>query len=83
MASTGQPAARPGAYQSGRIARPAGDLGLVLHAGERAKAVSLFREALRALREADDPGAASLVHYHLAFELIQDDEVSEALQHAV
>jgi tetratricopeptide (TPR) repeat protein len=51
--------------------------------GERAKAVSLFREALRALREADDPGAASLVHYHLAFELIQDDEVSEALQHAV
>ena len=51
--------------------------------GERAKAVSLFREALRALRESDDPGAVSLVHYHLAFELIQDDEVSEALKHAV
>lgn len=33
MASTGQPAARPGVYQSGRIARSAGDLGLVLPAG--------------------------------------------------
>lgn len=51
--------------------------------GERAKAISLFREALGALREADDPGAASLAHFHLAFELIQADEVAEAVQHAV
>ncbi|HUY48889.1 MAG TPA: CHAT domain-containing protein [Streptosporangiaceae bacterium] len=51
--------------------------------GERAKAISLFREALGALREADDPGPASLAHFHLAFELIQADEVSDALQHAV
>jgi CHAT domain-containing protein len=51
--------------------------------GERTKAISLFREALGALREADDPGPASLAHFHLAFELIQADEISEALQHAV
>ena len=50
--------------------------------GEPAKAISLFREALGALREADDPGPASLAHFHLAFELIQVDEVPEALRHA-
>jgi CHAT domain-containing protein/tetratricopeptide (TPR) repeat protein len=50
--------------------------------GDRATAISLFRTALDALQEADDPGPASLAHYHLAFELIQADEVNEALRHA-
>jgi CHAT domain-containing protein len=51
--------------------------------GERAKAISFFREALSTLSDADDPGSASLVHFHLAFELIQADEIPDALQHAV
>lgn len=51
--------------------------------GDRDTAISLFREALGALREADDPGPASLAHFHLAFELIQADEILEALRHAV
>jgi len=51
--------------------------------GDRTTAISLFREALGALREADDPGPASLAHFHLAFELIQAGETAEALRHAV
>ena len=51
--------------------------------GEHEKAAALFREALGALREADDPGPASLAQFHLALELIQAGEVTEALRHAV
>jgi CHAT domain-containing protein len=51
--------------------------------GDRAAAISLFREALGALRAADDPGPASLAHFHLAFELIQAGDITEALRHAV
>jgi CHAT domain-containing protein len=51
--------------------------------GDHAAAIRLFREALSPLREADDPGPASLAHFHLAFELIQADEVPEALSHAL
>ena len=39
--------------------------------GDREQAISLFREALGALREAEDPGPASLAHFHLALELVQ------------
>jgi CHAT domain-containing protein/uncharacterized protein len=51
--------------------------------GDRATAISLFRQALAPLREADDPDPASLAHYHLASELIQAGEVADALSHAV
>src|SRR5262249_25482185 len=51
--------------------------------GDPAMAITLFREALAPLREFDDPGPASLAHYHLALELIKAGEVAEALSHAV
>jgi tetratricopeptide (TPR) repeat protein len=71
------------------------ELGLVARArGDRAAAVALFREALAALQDTDDPGSAALAHFHLAFDLIQaaDAEhdvaaraqmVVNALRHAV
>jgi CHAT domain-containing protein/tetratricopeptide (TPR) repeat protein len=51
--------------------------------GRREQAISLFREALGALREAEDPGPASLAHFHLALELVQAGRVAEAAPHAV
>lgn len=74
----------PGPDVARALSQVALEYGLVARdRGDRAGAIELFREALRPLREADDPGPASLARYHLALELIQDDEVAEALGHAV
>ncbi|MFI7416445.1 CHAT domain-containing protein [Nonomuraea sp. NPDC049684] len=62
------------ALEAGLIARGRAD---------RPTAIMRFREALAALRVSDDPGAAGLVHYHLATELILADQVDEATRHAV
>src|SRR5579875_876441 len=62
------------ALEYGRIAQDRDD---------QAAATALFREALAPLDETEDPGPASLAHYHLAFELIKAGEVVEALHHAV
>ncbi|MEV0168100.1 CHAT domain-containing protein [Nonomuraea fuscirosea] len=62
------------AMESGLIARARGD---------RRTAIARFRDALAALQAADDPSATSLVHYHLATDLILADEVEEAVRHAV
>ncbi|WP_113705569.1 CHAT domain-containing protein [Nonomuraea lactucae] len=62
------------AMEAGLIARERGD---------RAAAIARFHDALAALRVADDPSAASLVHYHLATDLILMDEVKQATHHAV
>jgi tetratricopeptide (TPR) repeat protein len=43
----------------------------------------ISREQAVSARVADDPGPASLAHFHLAFGLIQAGEVPEALSHAV
>jgi hypothetical protein len=45
----------------------------------------LFRQALLPLDEDADPSAASIAHYQLAYELIQDagDDVEEAERHAL
>lgn len=62
------------AMESGLIARARGD---------RPTAIARFRDALAALQMADDPSATSLVHYHLATDLILADEIEEAERHAV
>ncbi|MEU4690981.1 CHAT domain-containing protein [Actinoplanes sp. NPDC023714] len=51
--------------------------------GDRATAIGSFRQALALLDADRDPSAASIAHYQLAFDLIQDDEVAEAKRHAV
>lgn len=51
--------------------------------GDRAGAIAAFRRAVEVLDPAADPSAARLAHYELAFELIRDDQVTEAFAHAV
>jgi hypothetical protein len=51
--------------------------------GDPDGAIALFRRALDALAGSDDPSAASLVHYNLAFDLIRQDKVKDALHHAL
>jgi tetratricopeptide (TPR) repeat protein len=51
--------------------------------GDRAAAIELFEQALRPLDEERDPSAASIAHYQLAYELVLDDRVAAARDHAV
>jgi Uncharacterized protein conserved in bacteria len=61
-------------FQRGLVARERGD---------RAAAIALFRRAIEVIDPAIDPSAASLAHYELAFDLIRQDRVAEAFEHAV
>ncbi|GIF23189.1 hypothetical protein Ate02nite_59190 [Paractinoplanes tereljensis] len=51
--------------------------------GDRATAVEMLGQALRPLDEDADPSAASIAHYQLAYQLILDERVDEARDHAV
>lgn len=51
--------------------------------GDRAATIELLGQALLPLDADHDPSAASIVHYHLAVNLILDDREAPALEHAV
>jgi hypothetical protein len=51
--------------------------------GDRASAIDYLGQALLPLDANLDPSAASIAHYQLAYQLILDDRVPEALEHAV
>lgn len=51
--------------------------------GDRASAIEFLRQALRPLDAGRDPSAGSIVHYQLAYQLILDDQVEAARDHAV
>ncbi|WP_431917806.1 CHAT domain-containing protein [Nonomuraea jabiensis] len=66
------------------LSQAAMEAGLIARArDDRPAAIARFRDALAALQVADDPSPRSLVHYHLATDLILADEVEEAERHAV
>jgi tetratricopeptide (TPR) repeat protein len=50
---------------------------------DRSAAVEMLEQALLPLDADRDPSAASIAHYHLAYQLILDDRVDEARDHAV
>jgi hypothetical protein len=51
--------------------------------GDRATAVAMLEQAVLPLDADRDPSPASIAHYHLAYQLILDDRVDEARDHAV
>ncbi|MGW0239873.1 CHAT domain-containing protein [Micromonospora chalcea] len=66
------------------LSQAALEWGMVARArGDRAAAIEMFRQALLPLDADDDPSAASIAHYQLAYDLIREDYVGEAKEHAV
>jgi hypothetical protein len=66
------------------LSQAALEFGMIARArGDRAEAIGFFRQALQPLDEESDPGSASIAHYQLAYDLILDDRVSEARDHAL
>ncbi|WBC08880.1 CATRA system-associated protein [Micromonospora sp. WMMA1947] len=66
------------------LSQAALEWGMVKRArGDRAAAIEMFRQALLPLDAGDDPSAASIAHYQLAYDLILDGYVREAKEHAV
>ncbi|MFI7208839.1 CHAT domain-containing protein [Micromonospora aurantiaca (nom. illeg.)] len=51
--------------------------------GDRASAIELLEQAVLPLDADRDPSAASIAHYQLAYQLILDDQVLAARDHAV
>ncbi|WP_327026463.1 CHAT domain-containing protein [Micromonospora sp. NBC_01739] len=54
-----------------------------LDRGDRASAIDLLNQAVLPLDADRDPSAASIAHYHLAYQLILDDQVEAARDHSV
>ncbi|WP_327040075.1 CHAT domain-containing protein [Micromonospora ureilytica] len=72
------------APDSRHLSEAALEWGMVERArGDRPTAIEMFRQALLLLEVGGDPSAASLAHYQLAHDLILDDQVTEAKDHAV
>ncbi|WP_158610779.1 CHAT domain-containing protein [Micromonospora sp. BL4] len=72
------------APDSRHLSQAALEWGLVERArGNRAAAIGMFRQALLPLDADDDPSAASIAHYQLAYDLILENDVGEAKEHAV
>ncbi|GAA3934291.1 CHAT domain-containing protein [Actinoplanes auranticolor] len=66
------------------LSQAALEWGMVARArGDRRSALEFFAQALLPLDEDSDPSATSIAHYQLAHDLILDDQVEAARDHAV